>query len=135
VAVSAKRRTQDAWGTLAGDVAAVALGEHVLADGPDVLSCDDPRADRRLDGDLELKSKTRGYASLDWKADGDEVSELVKVDLLLQGERVDALARMFSRAMIREPIAAWTGTSNCWRGMSSRSLFAMARSRRRARSA
>ena len=40
----------------------------------------------------QLKSKTRGYASLDWKADGDEVSELVKVDLLLQGERVDAFS-------------------------------------------
>ena len=34
---------------------------------------------------------------------------------------------MFSRAMIRDPIAAWIGTSNCWRGISSRSLAAIER--------
>src|SRR5439155_16816491 len=39
---------------LAGDVTAVALGEHVLADRPDVLPGDDARPDRRLDRDLEL---------------------------------------------------------------------------------
>ncbi len=39
-----------------------------------------------------LKSKTRGYASLDWKADGEQVSDLVKVDILLQGEQVDAFS-------------------------------------------
>ena len=32
---------------------------------------------------------------------------------------------MFSRAMIREPIAAWMGTSYCWRGMSFCSLPVM----------
>ncbi|SII84881.1 Uncharacterised protein [Mycobacteroides abscessus subsp. abscessus] len=32
---------------------------------------------------------------------------------------------MVSRAMMREPMAAWIGTSNCWRGMSPRSLPAM----------
>ena len=39
---------------LAGDVTAVALREHVLADRPDRLAGDDPRADRRLDRHLEL---------------------------------------------------------------------------------
>jgi GTP-binding protein LepA len=39
-----------------------------------------------------LKSKTRGYASLDWKADGEQVADLVKVDILLQGEQVDAFS-------------------------------------------
>src|SRR3954453_5243794 len=39
---------------LAGDVAAVALGEHVLADGADVLARDDAAADGGLDRDLEL---------------------------------------------------------------------------------
>ena len=38
---------------LAGDVAAVALGQHVLAHGPDRLSGDDLAADGRLDGHLE----------------------------------------------------------------------------------
>src|SRR5690606_24531965 len=39
---------------LPGDVTAVALGEHVLAQRPDRLAGDDPRADGRLDRDLEL---------------------------------------------------------------------------------
>ncbi|MEV4901463.1 translation elongation factor 4 [Citricoccus sp. NPDC055426] len=39
-----------------------------------------------------LKSRTKGYASLDWKADGDQVADLVKVDILLQGEAVDAFS-------------------------------------------
>ena len=40
----------------------------------------------------QLKSRTKGYASLDWKADGEQVSDLVKVDILLQGEQVDAFS-------------------------------------------
>jgi GTP-binding protein LepA len=40
----------------------------------------------------QLKSRTRGYASLDYEPDGDQVSDLVKVDILLQGETVDAFS-------------------------------------------
>ena len=40
----------------------------------------------------QLKSRTRGYASLDWKFDGEEEADLVKVDILLQGEKVDAFS-------------------------------------------
>ena len=39
-----------------------------------------------------LKSRTRGYASLDYETDGDQVADLVKVDILLQGEAVDAFS-------------------------------------------
>jgi GTP-binding protein LepA len=39
-----------------------------------------------------LKSKTRGYASLDYEVEGEQPSELVKVDILLQGENVDAFS-------------------------------------------
>jgi GTP-binding protein LepA len=39
-----------------------------------------------------LKSKTRGYASLDYEPAGDQVADLVKVDILLQGEAVDAFS-------------------------------------------
>jgi GTP-binding protein LepA len=39
-----------------------------------------------------LKSRTRGYASLDYEPDGDQVADLVKVDILLQGEQVDAFS-------------------------------------------
>lgn len=44
-----------------------------------------------------LKSKTRGYGSLDWKADGDQVADLVKVDIMLQGETVDAFSAITHR--------------------------------------
>jgi GTP-binding protein LepA len=39
-----------------------------------------------------LKSRTRGYASLDYDASGDQAADLVKVDILLQGEQVDAFS-------------------------------------------
>ena len=39
-----------------------------------------------------LKSRTRGYASLDYEPAGEQVAELVKVDILLQGEPVDAFS-------------------------------------------
>jgi GTP-binding protein LepA len=40
----------------------------------------------------QLKSKTRGYASLDYEPDGEQTADLVKVDILLQGEAVDAFS-------------------------------------------
>jgi len=40
----------------------------------------------------QLKSKTRGYASLDYEPDGEQTADLVKVDILLQGEPVDAFS-------------------------------------------
>jgi GTP-binding protein LepA len=39
-----------------------------------------------------LKSRTRGYASLDYEAAGEQQADLVKVDILLQGETVDAFS-------------------------------------------
>ena len=39
-----------------------------------------------------LKSRTRGYGSLDYEPTGEQESELVKVDILLQGEAVDAFS-------------------------------------------
>ncbi len=39
-----------------------------------------------------LKSRTRGYASLDYEEAGEQASDLVKVDILLQGEPVDAFS-------------------------------------------
>jgi len=39
-----------------------------------------------------LKSRTRGYASLDYEESGEQLAELSKVDILLQGEAVDAFS-------------------------------------------
>jgi GTP-binding protein LepA len=44
-----------------------------------------------------LKSKTRGYASLDYEVAGDQAAALVKVDILLQGETVDAFSSIVHR--------------------------------------
>ncbi|HHY07580.1 MAG TPA: elongation factor 4 [Corynebacteriales bacterium] len=44
-----------------------------------------------------LKSRTRGYASLDYHDDGEQLADLVKVDILLQGEPVDAFSAIVHR--------------------------------------
>ncbi|WP_433414630.1 translation elongation factor 4 [Microtetraspora malaysiensis] len=45
----------------------------------------------------QLKSKTRGYASLDYEPLGEQAADLVKVDILLQGEAVDAFSAIVHR--------------------------------------
>jgi len=44
-----------------------------------------------------LKSRTRGYASLDYEESGEQSADLVKVDILLQGEAVDAFSAIVHR--------------------------------------
>jgi len=44
-----------------------------------------------------LKSRTRGYASLDYEPAGEQQADLVKVDILLQGEPVDAFSAICHR--------------------------------------
>jgi GTP-binding protein LepA len=53
-----------------------------------------------------LKSRTRGYASLDYELSGEQAAELVKVDILLQGETVDAFS-----AIVHKDKAYAYGTS------------------------
>ncbi|WP_344309151.1 translation elongation factor 4 [Brevibacterium samyangense] len=40
----------------------------------------------------QLKSRTKGYASLDYDNDGEDAADLVKVDILLHGDQVDAFS-------------------------------------------
>lgn len=51
-----------------------------------------------------LKSRTRGYASLNYEDAGEQLADLVKVDILLQGEAVDAFS-----AIVHRDNAQWYG--------------------------
>jgi GTP-binding protein LepA len=50
----------------------------------------------------QLKSRTRGYASLDYERAGEQESDLVKVDILLQGVPVDAFSQIVHTDKARE---------------------------------
>ena len=56
-----------------------------------------------------LKSKTRGYASLDYETAGYRESDLVKVDILLNGQAVDAFSAIVHREKAQEYGKAMTG--------------------------
>jgi GTP-binding protein LepA len=69
--------------------------------GMDYLSADRveirytmPLAEIIFDFFDQLKSRTRGYASLDYEPAGEQLADLVKVDILLQGEPVDAFSQV-----------------------------------------
>jgi len=68
------------------------LGMDYLSEDRVELRYSLPLAEIVFDFFDQLKSRTRGYASLDYEAAGDQVADLVKVDILLQGETVDAFS-------------------------------------------
>ena len=50
----------------------------------------------------KLKSMTRGYASFDYHPIGYRVSDIVKMDILLNGDRVDALSALIHRSRAQD---------------------------------
>jgi GTP-binding protein LepA len=56
-----------------------------------------------------LKSRTRGYASLDYEPSGEQAADLVKVDILLQGEQVDAFSAIVHKDKAYEYGVRMTG--------------------------
>jgi GTP-binding protein LepA len=68
------------------------LGMDYLSEDRVELRFTLPLAEIVFDFFDHLKSRTRGYASLDYEPSGDQVADLVKVDILLQGEQVDAFS-------------------------------------------
>ena len=65
---------------------------HFLDPTRVVISYEMPLNEVILDFYDKLKSRTQGYASLDYELIGYRESDLVKIDLLLNGEAVDALS-------------------------------------------
>jgi GTP-binding protein LepA len=82
-----------------GTILELCQGRRGVQHGMDYLSAERveirytlPLAEIVFDFFDALKSRTKGYASLDYEPSGEQPAELVKVDILLHGEPVDAFS-------------------------------------------
>jgi GTP-binding protein LepA len=87
-----------------GSIMELCQGRRGVLQGMDYLSEDRveirytlPLGEIVFDFFDNLKSRTRGYASLDYEPIGEAPGELVKVDILLQGEKVDAFSAVIHK--------------------------------------
>jgi len=92
-----------------GTIMELCQGRRGAMLGMDYLSADRveirytmPLAEIIFDFFDQLKSRTRGYASLDYEPDGEQEADLVKVDILLQGQPVDAFSQIVHEDKARE---------------------------------
>jgi len=73
------------------------LGMDYLSEDRVELRYTMPLAEIVFDFFDQLKSRTRGYGSLDYEPTGEQTAQLVKVDILLHGEPVDAFSSIVHR--------------------------------------
>ena len=73
-------------------------GMHYLSAERVQMTYDLPLAEIVLDFFDQLKSRTRGYASLDYELTGLRESDLVKLDILLAGDPLDALSMLVHKS-------------------------------------
>jgi GTP-binding protein LepA len=92
-----------------GTIMELCQGRRGVLQGMDYLSTDRveirytmPLAEIIFDFFDQLKSRTRGYASLDYEPAGEQEANLVKVDILLQGQPVDAFSQIVHSDNARE---------------------------------
>jgi GTP-binding protein LepA len=92
-----------------GTIMELCQGRRGTLLGMDYLSADRveirytmPLAEIIFDFFDQLKSRTRGYASLDYEPAGEQEADLVKVDILLQGQPVDAFSQIVHEDKARE---------------------------------
>ena len=91
-----------------GDVMRIVMDRRGTVEGTEsmdakrvMLHCRLPLNEILIDFHDTLKSVSHGYASMDYEPDGYQESDIVRMDVLLNGETVDAFATMVHRSKAR----------------------------------